>query len=117
LLVVVLFSLAPALALTALVFRHTRSRVLSAGAARSSDGAALGWMREELDLRIRARRNGLFLEVALCAVVAVVAMFSPLPFGVRVYLGLVMTLVVADAAWAALRTLPRLQRERAGLGD
>jgi len=115
--VVLLAALAPALALTALAFRHARGRALSAGAARKSDGAALGWVRGELDTRIRARRNGLFLEVALCAVVAAVALFNELPGEVRIMLGLGMAVVVADAAWAAFRALPRLQRERGELGD
>ena len=114
---ILLMSLIPALALTVLAFRHTRGRVLSAGEARASDGAALGWMREELELRMRARLSGLFLEVALCGVMALTGTFYPLPREVALgYIALV-ALVVADAGWAVFRTVPRLQRERAELRD
>jgi hypothetical protein len=119
---VVVTVLLAALILTALLcaiaFRHIRGRALSAGAARTSEGAALGWMREELDARIRGRRNVLFLEVAICALLAVLALLEQIPDRGAFRLWFVAGLVVVsgDAAWTAFRALPCLQRERNELG-
>jgi hypothetical protein len=104
--------------LCAIAFRHTRGRALSAGAARTSDGAALGWMREELDGRIRERRNVLCLEVAICALLAVIALLEQIPDqgSFRLWFVAGVVVVAGDAAWTAFRALPRLQRERNELG-
>jgi len=115
---VLLAALIPTAVLCAIAFRHTRGRARSAGAARTSDGAALGWMREELDGRIRERRNMLFLEVAICALLAVIALLEQIPDKGSFRLWFVAGLVVVfgDAAWTAFRALPRLLRERNELG-
>jgi len=115
---VLLAALIPTAVLCAIAFRHTRGRARSAGAARTSDGAALGWMREELDGRIRERRNVLFLEVAICALLAVIALLEQIPDKGSFRLWFVAGLVVVfgDAAWTAFRALPRLLRERNELG-
>jgi hypothetical protein len=115
---VLLAALIPAAALCAIAFRHIRGRALSAGAARTSDGAALGWMREELDGRIRERRNVLFLEVAICALLAVVALLEQIPDegSFRLWFVAGAAVVSGDAAWTAFRALPRLLRERNELG-
>lgn len=118
-LAVLVAALVPAALLCAIVYRQTRGRALSAGASRASDAAALGWLREELNARIRGRRRALFLEVAACAVVAAVALLEQVPD--RAWLRLVLVagvvLVFGDAGWAAFRALPRLERERAELGE
>jgi hypothetical protein len=115
---VLLAALIPAAALCAIAFRHIRGRALSAGAAWTSDGAALGWMREELDGRIRERRNVLFLEVAICALLAVVALLEQIPDegSFRLWFVAGAAVVSGDAAWTAFRALPRLLRERNELG-
>ncbi len=115
---VLVAAIIPAAVLCAIALRHARGRALSAGAARTSNGAALGWMREELDARIRERRNVLFLEVAICALLAVVALLEQIPDegAFRLFFVAGVAVVFGDAAWTAFRALPRLQRERNELG-
>src|SRR5437764_770757 len=75
-------------------------------------------MAEELEGRLRERRNVLFLEVAICALLAVAALLEQIPDNgsFRLWFVAGMALVCGDAAWTAFRALPRLQRERNELG-
>ena len=112
-------ALAPAVVLSVIAYRYTRGRARSAGLARSSNGASLGWMREELDARIRARRSMLFFEVVLCALLAAVGVIQQVPEEVvpRLWFAAFLLAAVGDAAWTAFLGLPRLLRERAEFGE
>lgn len=105
------------LPLCARMFSQARARLRVAHEAARTDLAALAWMREEADQRLRSRRLLLTLDAALPALVCGTLLFGQGPAAGWARAGLLLLVVAlaVDSAWGLWVELPRLQRERAEL--